>query len=61
MQITNTPLDQININVRFRKPSEVKVNEIADSISQVGLLSPIGLMHLRILFLECIGSWHIKN
>ena len=43
MKITNTPLDQININVRFRKPSEVKVNEIADSISQVGLLSPIGI------------------
>ena len=43
MQITNTPLDQINIKVRFRKPSEEKVNEIANSISNVGLLSPVGL------------------
>ena len=43
MQIINTPLDQINIKVRFRQPSEDKVNEIADSISQVGLLSPIGI------------------
>ena len=43
MEIINTPLDQINIKVRFRQPSENKVNEIADSISQVGLLSPIGI------------------
>ena len=43
MRIINTPLDQINIKVRFRQPSEDKVNEIADSISQVGLLSPIGI------------------
>ena len=43
MKITNTPLDQINIKVRFRQPSEEKVNEIANSISQVGLLSPIGI------------------
>ena len=43
MRIINTPLDQINVKVRFRQPSEEKVNEIADSISQVGLLSPIGI------------------
>ena len=43
MKIINTPLDQINIKVRFRQPSENKVNEIADSIAQVGLLSPIGI------------------
>ena len=28
---------------KIRKPSEEKVNEIANSISNVGLLSPVGL------------------
>ena len=43
MKVVETALDQININIRLRDPSDEKVNELADSISQVGLLSPIGI------------------
>ena len=43
MKVVETALDQININIRLREPSDEKVNELADSISQVGLLSPIGI------------------
>ena len=43
MEITNVPVGDIKIRFRLRDPSDEKVVEIAESISQIGLLNPITL------------------
>ena len=43
MEITNVPVRDIKIRFRLRDPSDEKVVEIAESISQIGLLNPITL------------------
>ena len=43
MEITNIPIKSIKIKFRLRDPSDEKVVEIAESISQIGLLNPITL------------------
>ena len=41
MNVIEVPVGDIKVNFRLRNPSEDKVHEIAESISQVGLISPI--------------------
>ena len=43
MQITEIPVSDIKVKFRLRTPSESKIQEIAESISQVGLLNPVTL------------------
>ena len=43
MEITHVQIKSIKIRFRLRDPSEEKVEEIAESISQIGLLNPITL------------------
>ena len=41
MRVIDTPLNDVVVKFRMRTPSDDKVSEIAESISQVGLLNPI--------------------
>ena len=41
MQVVDTAVSDVVVKFRLRQPSEDKVNEIAESISQVGLINPI--------------------
>ena len=41
MNVTEIPINQINIKFRMRTPSDSKVDEIAESIDQIGLINPI--------------------
>ena len=41
MQVVDTPIDDVVVKFRLRNPSDEKVREISESISQVGLISPI--------------------
>ena len=41
MRVVETPLSDVVVKFRLRNPSESKVREISESISQVGLISPI--------------------
>ena len=41
MKVVETPLSDVVVKFRLRNPSESKVREISESISQVGLISPI--------------------
>ena len=41
MKVVETPLSDVVVKFRLRNPSEEKVREISESISQVGLISPI--------------------
>ena len=43
MQVTEVPVDDIQVRFRLRNPSDLKVKGIADSIEKVGLISPITL------------------
>jgi len=43
VEITHVPIKDIKVRFRLRDPSEEKVEEIAESISQIGLLNPITL------------------
>ena len=43
MQVTEVPIEEINVRYRFRNPSNLKVKGIADSISKVGIISPVTL------------------
>ena len=43
MQITEVPVKNIRVRFRLRTPSESKIQEIAESISQVGLINAITL------------------
>ena len=54
MQIVETPISDIKVRFRLRTPSEEKVQEIADSISQVGLINAVTLDS----DLNLIAGWH---
>ena len=41
MEVVHLPVDQIRIRFRLRNPSDVKVDGLAESIRQLGLLHPI--------------------
>ena len=41
MEVIDVPISDIKINFRLRSPSEEKVEELAESISQCGILNPI--------------------
>ncbi len=41
MKVVDTPIEDVVVKFRMRSPSDEKVYEIAESISQVGLLNPI--------------------
>ena len=41
MDVIEVPVSDIKVNFRLRNPSEDKVHEIAESIDQIGLISPI--------------------
>lgn len=41
MEIIEIPIKEIKVKFRLRDPSEEKVEEIANSISQIGILNPI--------------------
>ena len=41
MKVVETPLSDLVVKFILRNPSEEKVREISESISQVGLISPI--------------------
>ena len=41
--VTNVLVEDIKIKFRLRDPSDEKVVEIAESISQIGLLNPLTL------------------
>jgi len=43
MEVVEVPVEDIQVRFRFRSPSELKVNGIAESIEKVGLISPITL------------------
>ncbi len=43
MRVVDTPVSDVVVKFRLRQPSEDKVNEIAESINQVGLINPITL------------------
>jgi len=43
MQVVEVPVKDIQVKFRFRNPSELKVNGIADSIEKVGLIAPVTL------------------
>ena len=43
MQVAEVPLNDVVVKFRLRSPSDEKVTEIAESISQIGLLNPITL------------------
>tara|TARA_E500000318_G_C3568322_1_gene216679 strand:+ start:1539 stop:3029 length:1491 start_codon:yes stop_codon:yes gene_type:complete len=43
MQVTEIPIRSIKVRFRLRDPSDEKVAEIAESISQIGLLNPVTL------------------
>ena len=49
MQVVETPLSDVVVKFRLRTPSDSKVKEIADSISQVGLISPVVIDRNNIL------------
>jgi len=41
MEVVSVPVSDIKVKFRLRTPSEVKIQGIAESITEVGLLSPI--------------------
>jgi len=43
MEVVEVPVKDIHVRFRFRSPSDLKVNGIAESIEKVGLISPITL------------------
>ena len=49
MQVVETPLSDVVVKFRLRTPSDAKVREIAESISQVGLISPVVIDRNNIL------------
>ena len=49
MRVVDTPVSDVVVKLRLRTPSEDKVSEIAESIQQVGLLSPVVISPNNIL------------
>ena len=43
MEVIPVPVSSVKVRYRLRNPSEEKVNEIAESISQISLINPITL------------------
>ena len=41
MKVVDVPVDDVVVKLRLRQPCNDKVNEIAESISQIGLVNPI--------------------
>ena len=64
MEITHVPIKDIKIRFRLRDPKEEKVVEIAESISQIGLLNPITLdtrLHLVAGFHRVLAYKSLKK
>ena len=49
MQVVDTPLSDVVVKFRLRVPSEDKVRELSESISQVGLIQPVVISSQNIL------------
>ena len=49
MEITEIPIKDIKVRFRLRDPSDEKVEEIAHSISQIGILNPVTISPERFL------------
>ena len=41
MEVIDVPISDVNVRFRLRTPSDEKIGELAESISQCGLLNPI--------------------
>ena len=49
MKVVDTAVSDVVVKFRLRTPSDEKVREISESISQVGLISPIVISPNNIL------------
>ena len=64
MKVVETPLSDVVVKFRLRNPSEDKVQEIAESIDQIGLISPITIdtnKNLLAGFHRLLSYQHLKK
>ena len=64
MDVIEVPVSDIKVNFRLRNPSEDKVHEIAESIDQIGLISPITIdtdKNLLAGFHRLLSYQHLKK
>ena len=64
MKVIDVPVSDIKVNFRLRNPSEDKVQEISESIDQIGLISPITIdtnKNLLAGFHRLLSYKHLKK